>query len=265
MGRTTTSGAATEEEAAKPLLQTSSAVRLLVYVVLLLVGLTVGGVWLIHESHTQRRAARAGLEEEATSVPFPEPWHRRLSENSSSGSGECPAVEEGALACNTMSDCYWLPASADLFEEIGGGAGSAWATDRCVHKDVGEGAHIFVPEGILAGFCTLAAGALIMQTFSGIPLPYTVILLTSGMLLGTLVLVTKGVGGEVQYWDASVVEFQLAINLMGELDAHMLLHIFLPPLIFESAFAIEWHVRRARPPPPPSPHATARAPRPPST
>lgn len=29
---------------------------------------------------------------------------------------------------------------------------------------------------------------------------------------------------------------------MGTLDAHLLLHIFLPPLIFESAFAIEWHI-----------------------
>ena len=29
---------------------------------------------------------------------------------------------------------------------------------------------------------------------------------------------------------------------MSQIDAHLMLNIFLPPLIFESAFAIEWHI-----------------------
>ena len=33
-----------------------------------------------------------------------------------------------------------------------------------------------------------------------------------------------------------------SINRIAAIDSHLMLYIFLPPLIFESAFSIEWHV-----------------------
>jgi NhaP-type Na+/H+ or K+/H+ antiporter len=33
-----------------------------------------------------------------------------------------------------------------------------------------------------------------------------------------------------------------SINGLAKLDAHLMLHIFLPPLIFESAASLEWHL-----------------------
>ena len=33
-----------------------------------------------------------------------------------------------------------------------------------------------------------------------------------------------------------------AVRLLAEMDPHLLLHLMLPPLLFESAFAIDWHI-----------------------
>ena len=32
------------------------------------------------------------------------------------------------------------------------------------------------------------------------------------------------------------------MSKLGDLDPHLMLHIFLPPLIFESAASLQWHV-----------------------
>ena len=109
----------------------------------------------------------------------------------------------------------------------GGGGGS------------GSGGHAHhLPAPMLAVFATIALGGVIMQVFSRFNVPYTVILLGLGMLVGAALVLAppsdglEGVGG------LSV----RAAQVWAELDAHLLLHIFLPPLIFESAFAMEWRV-----------------------
>jgi solute carrier family 9 (sodium/hydrogen exchanger), member 10/11 len=42
------------------------------------------------------------------------------------------------------------------------------------------------------------------------------------------------------YWPDNV--FVRSLTRLADLDPHLLLHIFIPPLIYESASAIEWHV-----------------------
>ncbi|KAK6191720.1 hypothetical protein SNE40_003331 [Patella caerulea] len=77
-------------------------------------------------------------------------------------------------------------------------------------------------------FCSCALGALVRQIVQSIPvrLPYTVVLLLMGVLFG---LVSKAVPQVHLY--ATIVET----------DPHLILHAFLPVLIFESAFALEIH------------------------
>ena len=106
----------------------------------------------------------------------------------------------------------------------------------------GSGSYLsHMPDGIFAACGTLALGALIMQVFRGVPIPYTVILLALGMAFGGLLLLTSthDGGGE---WEGLLLLAQNAFLLMSQIDAHLMLNIFLPPLIFESAFAIEWHI-----------------------
>ncbi|KAK3101953.1 hypothetical protein FSP39_007588 [Pinctada imbricata] len=77
-------------------------------------------------------------------------------------------------------------------------------------------------------FCCCAIGALVRQVIHGlrIRLPYTVVLLVLGVLFGLL----SGRYESVHIY-ARVVET----------DPHLLLVIFLPVLIFESAFGMEFH------------------------
>ncbi|XP_071121113.1 sperm-specific sodium:proton exchanger-like isoform X2 [Mytilus edulis] len=75
---------------------------------------------------------------------------------------------------------------------------------------------------------SLAVGALVRRLLKGfkIRLPYTVVLLVLGILFGLL----SGQYEEIHIY-AKVVDS----------DPHLILHIFLPVLIFESAFAMDFH------------------------
>ncbi|CAN0195480.1 unnamed protein product, partial [Discosporangium mesarthrocarpum] len=84
---------------------------------------------------------------------------------------------------------------------------------------------------ILAPFVVLVLGAFIRHSCRQIPVPYTVLLLFFGGIMGYF---GWGEDGE-EVLGAST-------QMMGSIDPHLLLHIFLPPLIFESAFAIEWNI-----------------------
>ncbi|CAC5362744.1 SLC9A10_11 [Mytilus coruscus] len=77
-------------------------------------------------------------------------------------------------------------------------------------------------------FCCCAVGALVRRLLKGfkIRLPYTVVLLVLGILFGLL----SGQYDEIHIY-AKVVDS----------DPHLILHIFLPVLIFESAFAMDFH------------------------
>jgi len=84
---------------------------------------------------------------------------------------------------------------------------------------------------ILAPFLLLLVGALLRQTTKNLPIPYTLQLLIIGTALGVLLRNSE--------WDDA---FQQSVSRLGEMDPHLLLHVFLPPLIFESAASLEWHL-----------------------
>ena len=84
---------------------------------------------------------------------------------------------------------------------------------------------------IFAPFVLLALGAFLKHTTKSLPLPYTVQLLVIGTFLGLALKSDK--------WDDTLQE---SIEMMGNMDPHLMLHIFLPPLIFESAASLEWHL-----------------------
>ena len=84
---------------------------------------------------------------------------------------------------------------------------------------------------ILAPFLVLAIGAFLRQTTKNLPLPYTLQLLIIGSVLGALLRNNR--------WDDS---FQKSFEILGDMDPHLMLHIFLPPLVFESAASLDWHI-----------------------
>jgi len=128
-------------------------------------------------------------------------------------------------------------------------------------------------NGALAiyGLTIILMGGAAIQHFSvRLPVPYTVLLLLFGIVLGlwdvydpnfTLqpgmkagehswvrpglpdaVLqcnVTMYVPNDL-HWGGS--HFGNAVDLLTSMDPHLLLHVMLPPLLFESAFAIDWHI-----------------------
>lgn len=85
-------------------------------------------------------------------------------------------------------------------------------------------------------------GALTRFFFQNSPLPFTVVLLLIGLLLGVLgrfdylsVFDINGMTFDFSFMDRSI---QWAANI----DPHLLLYVFLPILIFEAAFAMDVHV-----------------------
>ena len=115
--------------------------------------------------------------------------------------------------------------------------------------------HAHVYEGVLAPIVILGTGALIRQllAWTSLPVPYTVTLLLLGGGLGLslhyLFLRTLESATEAQPPDAACAPawfwygtLQRSVGMLADIDPHLLLHIFIPPLIFESAFAVEWHV-----------------------
>ncbi len=84
---------------------------------------------------------------------------------------------------------------------------------------------------ILAPFLLLAIGALLRQTTKALPIPYTMQLLIVGALLGIFL---RG-----EQWSGAL---QQSMEVLGNVDPHLMIHVFLPPLIFESAASLEWHL-----------------------
>ena len=108
-------------------------------------------------------------------------------------------------------------------------------------------------ESVLAPIVILGVGALTRHVLqlTGLRIPYTVNLLLFGAGLGLMLqyLTTRPLeraaseGGDAcrpaYLWQD---ELQRSIANLAAIDPHLLLHVFIPPLIFESASAIEWHV-----------------------
>lgn len=84
---------------------------------------------------------------------------------------------------------------------------------------------------ILAPFILLALGAFLRYSTSSLHLPYTMQLLVVGTGLGLLL--------RQNNWNNAM---QHSLETLGDMDPHLMLHIFLPPLIFESAASLEWNL-----------------------
>ncbi|KAA0164453.1 hypothetical protein FNF31_02377 [Cafeteria roenbergensis] len=110
---------------------------------------------------------------------------------------------------------------------------------RSLSEDAGGGEHgggAFAKDstggGLFLVLC-LAIGLLTRNVLApNMPFPYTVILLIIGLGLGALSNVADG------------SQFQDAVNTWANIDPHTILVVFLPTLIFESAFSVDFHIFR---------------------
>jgi hypothetical protein len=75
----------------------------------------------------------------------------------------------------------------------------------------------------------LTIGALCRTLLAGTAVPYTVALLIVGLAVGAISCVT-----DLGYLSHSIDQWH-------SIDPHLLLFAFLPGLIFESAFSLEWY------------------------
>jgi len=92
-----------------------------------------------------------------------------------------------------------------------------------VHSDHGVGNHVilYILMGLLLGQ--------VMKHFANFTkLPYTPILAITGLIIGFLY-------EELGNWGDGA-------SIVSGIDPHTFFLIFLPPLIFESAFSIDWHI-----------------------
>lgn len=89
---------------------------------------------------------------------------------------------------------------------------------------------------------SLFAGAAIRFFLRKVPLPYTVILLLLGVLLGTGVR-TDFFEKLESFLGKPIVDFSIeALRWAGEINPHLLLFVFLPILIFEASFGMNVHI-----------------------
>eukprot|EP00325_Prymnesiales_sp_UTEX-LB-985_P033684 CAMPEP_0174733314 /NCGR_PEP_ID=MMETSP1094-20130205/61062_1 /TAXON_ID=156173 /ORGANISM="Chrysochromulina brevifilum, Strain UTEX LB 985" /LENGTH=682 /DNA_ID=CAMNT_0015935955 /DNA_START=67 /DNA_END=2112 /DNA_ORIENTATION=+ len=111
----------------------------------------------------------------------------------------------------------------------------------------------------------LIGGGLIEHFFSRMPIPHTVLLLIFGCILGLWVRsdpdfsLQPGMKAGEHSWGSNVLQcnvtttiandlnnhgfhFGNSLRMLGDMDPHLLLHVILPPLLFESAFAVDWHI-----------------------
>ena len=132
------------------------------------------------------------------------------------------------------------------------------------HEHSDEALPIYALAVILIG------GGFIQHFGSGLPLPYTVLLLMYGAALACWLMFDPSFtlqpgmrAGEHAWPRGGMTDAVLQCNVtayvpndlhnrgshlgnslrgLGSIDPHLLLHVMLPPLLFESAFAIDWHI-----------------------
>lgn len=89
-------------------------------------------------------------------------------------------------------------------------------------------------EPLLFVILALMIGAATRHFLRKSPLPYTVMLLVFGLVLGLL--------DRFELLSGSMESFGTAVSWAGEIDPHLILYVFLPTLIFEAAFALDVHI-----------------------
>ena len=93
----------------------------------------------------------------------------------------------------------------------------------------------------------LTVGALVEHLLFNSPIPYTVIIFLIGALIGIIQDSTEGSLEETLCSEHNKTacifgDLSISADLVAEIDPHFLLNVFLPILIFESAFSTDWHV-----------------------
>lgn len=91
-------------------------------------------------------------------------------------------------------------------------------------------------EPLLFIVIALFLGTLARHFFKRSIIPYTVILVVIGILLG---IITR-----FEFLPEIFEEFTGSISWAGNIDPHVVLFVFLPTLIFEAAFGMDWHTFR---------------------
>jgi len=84
---------------------------------------------------------------------------------------------------------------------------------------------------VFALFFFAISGAFIRHFFKRVPLPYTVILVIYGFLMGAAVA-----------HDKTHDFFRTSIESFAGMNGHVVLFVFLPPLLFESSFALDQEI-----------------------
>lgn len=82
----------------------------------------------------------------------------------------------------------------------------------------------------------LIIGALTYHLLKKTPIPYTVLLLVIGLFLGAIT--------RLDFMPFSLEAIHHAIKWAGDIDPHLVLFVFLPTLVFEAAFGMDWHTFR---------------------
>lgn len=94
----------------------------------------------------------------------------------------------------------------------------------------GDGHHTAVLEVVCLIFICLLMGQLLKQCASKINLPFTTIITVVGLVVGM--------------YHTEFGKLDVPIQAWCDMDPHLIMFLFLPPLIFESAFNTDWHMFR---------------------
>eukprot|EP01084_Bolivina_argentea_P109634 195969_1 len=149
--------------------------------------------------------------------------HRRMQ-----GANSTHIINEGTWECDTtqsLSHAFEnITSQIEAFNEL-----------NCEHHGGHEGEHI--PSGVyIVLYCSfvLFLGCVLkyLQHRLHIPIPYTVLLLTMGVIIELIELADDNAFGELAK----------GFKLVRDIDPHMVLSLFIPGLIFESAFNTNYHI-----------------------
>ncbi len=91
-------------------------------------------------------------------------------------------------------------------------------------------------EPLLFIVIALVLGTLTRHFLKRMPIPYTVLLVVVGVLLG--------IATRFDFFAKSMEEVMRSIAWAGAINPHVVLFVFLPTLIFEAAFGMDWHTFR---------------------
>jgi Na+:H+ antiporter len=91
-------------------------------------------------------------------------------------------------------------------------------------------------EPLLFIIIALILGTITRHLLKNLPIPYTVLLVVIGVVLGII--------SRFHFFAESFEEVLHSISWAGSINPHVVFFVFLPTLIFEAAFGMDWHTFR---------------------